>query len=510
MTALGREATASRTLPPDRGRKLDVRLVALGMLLLQLAWVFAVPPFRGSDEFDHAYKAAAVARGQWVPSPSSATRGTGALLDVPSDIVAAARPECEDLPYTEPADCVGVRHGDTTRVASGAGRYAPLYYAVVGTVGLPFSGTGALYAMRLATVFLSWILFVGALLATRTWARTNLPLVAIAIGCVPVLVYSTSIVAPNGVEMMAGLMLWCALIGLTRDVGQAPYVRAQERRLWAAAAIAGGILVTTRSLGPLWCLMTVAVVLLSCTPSRARWASAVRTRAAWFTGAFVLACTITSVAWTTAMGSLKLDTMARPEDAFSLGHRVRLAAHDIPLTIFQSIAAFPFRNQATQPIVYVCFLVLILGLLGAALRSASGRVRLGLLVALGLAVVVPVAVQVGTYNSYGNAWQGRYALPFVVGIPLLAAVALEERERAMGPRVAIPGLLLFVVGQVVGPVDVLRQELATSPLADSSAWVHPSPVGLAVIASVAAGVLWLGVSTSAMGIPSRAGSASHR
>jgi hypothetical protein len=310
--------------------------------------------------------------------------------------------------------------------------------------------------------------------------------------------------------MMAGLMLWCALIGLTRDVDPAPYVRSQERRLWAAAAIAGGILVTTRSLGPLWCLMTIAVVLLTCAPSRARWASAVRTRAAWITGAFVLACTIASVAWTTAMGSLKLDTIRRPEDAFSLGHRVRLVTHDIPLTIFQSIAAFPFRNQATQPIVYVCFLVLIVGLLAVAMRYASGRARLGLLVGVGLAVVVPVAVQVGTYNSFGNAWQGRYALPFVVGIPLLAAVALEDRGWAMGPRVAIPGLLLFVLGQVVGPVDVLRRELVRSPLADSSVWIHPSPVGLAAVASVAAAVLWLGVSTSATGIPSRAGSASPR
>ena len=34
-------------------------------LLLQSAWVLALPPFRGTDEFDHAYRAAEVAGGEW-------------------------------------------------------------------------------------------------------------------------------------------------------------------------------------------------------------------------------------------------------------------------------------------------------------------------------------------------------------------------------------------------------------------------------------------------------------
>ena len=55
---------------------------------------------RGSDEFDHAYRAAAAARGQWGIDPVDATRGTGAFLRVPADIVEAAQPECQDLRYT--------------------------------------------------------------------------------------------------------------------------------------------------------------------------------------------------------------------------------------------------------------------------------------------------------------------------------------------------------------------------------------------------------------------------
>jgi hypothetical protein len=52
-------------------------LVLVGVMLLQSAWILAVPPFRGSDEFDHAFRAAGVATGQWHLS-EQASNGRGA------------------------------------------------------------------------------------------------------------------------------------------------------------------------------------------------------------------------------------------------------------------------------------------------------------------------------------------------------------------------------------------------------------------------------------------------
>ena len=69
-------------------------LLAAGVLLVQLAWILTVPPFRGIDEFDHAYRAAAVAHGQWLPRASASVRG----------------------------------HGEYVEVASGAARYNPVFY----------------------------------------------------------------------------------------------------------------------------------------------------------------------------------------------------------------------------------------------------------------------------------------------------------------------------------------------------------------------------------------------
>ena len=77
----------------------------LGTLLMQAAWWLALPPFRGTDEFDHAYRAAAVAGGQWRPSGEIAAHGRGELVTVPRSLVSAAEPVCSSYPYTGHDNC---------------------------------------------------------------------------------------------------------------------------------------------------------------------------------------------------------------------------------------------------------------------------------------------------------------------------------------------------------------------------------------------------------------------
>lgn len=69
-------------------------LTFVGMLLLQTAWILAVPPYHAIDEFDHAYRAAGVARGQWVLTEQPAN-GRGLAVAVPRDMVEAASRQCE-------------------------------------------------------------------------------------------------------------------------------------------------------------------------------------------------------------------------------------------------------------------------------------------------------------------------------------------------------------------------------------------------------------------------------
>ena len=77
-----------------------VLLFVAGLALLQAAWIFALPPFRGIDEFDHVYRADAVAHGQWVAPREQATNGRGALVNVRPSIVESASAMCDSYKYT--------------------------------------------------------------------------------------------------------------------------------------------------------------------------------------------------------------------------------------------------------------------------------------------------------------------------------------------------------------------------------------------------------------------------
>ena len=59
------------------------------------------------------------------------------------------------------------------RIVSGAGRYHPLFYFVIGTVASPFHGSASLYAMRLAAAAIALGLFASALVAFGTWTRSR-------------------------------------------------------------------------------------------------------------------------------------------------------------------------------------------------------------------------------------------------------------------------------------------------------------------------------------------------
>lgn len=170
----------------------------VGMLLLQAAWILTVPPFRGSDEFDHAYRAAAVAGGEWVAGEPVGD-DDGWAVEVPGSLVAAAEAQCDELPGVGEVRCSPIERatGGNVVVGSTAAGYHPAFYWLVGSAAGPFEGVGALYAMRVATALLC-LLFIGC----AAWATSLLPgrwpMASLLLAATPVLMYSTTIVAPNG------------------------------------------------------------------------------------------------------------------------------------------------------------------------------------------------------------------------------------------------------------------------------------------------------------------------
>ena len=180
--------------------------------------------------------------------------GRGDLIPVRKRLILEGREVCRSYRYVGPDNCRVVSdlgHG-TGQVASAASRYHPLYYWFPGTVAQMTDGADAVYAMRTTSGVLC-SLFIGlAAWVLAANARTMWPLIAMCLALTPVLMYATAIPAPNGIEMLAGLMLWACVVALTTKP-------ARVRTLLIMGAAAASVLATVRSLGPLWLALILLV-----------------------------------------------------------------------------------------------------------------------------------------------------------------------------------------------------------------------------------------------------------
>jgi hypothetical protein len=459
-------------------------LLFAGSFLLQLAWIVSLPPFRGIDEFDHAYRAAAVAHGQWIAGPDVPERdGRGSFVTVERRLVAAARPECEDYGYTGYANCNPVRDlgGGYVTVASAAARYNPVFYWIVGTPANWFHGARSLFVMRMVASLMcsAMVAFVGWILTQ--WAQTRWPLVGMLVGLTPTVVYSTVLPAPNGVEMLGGLGLWAALLGLGQVEGQA---ERERRLLWCAVAMAIP-LTFVRSLGPLWLAMIVTSMFGYLGWRRIR-TLVDANRRAWGAGtAMVVVAALAGGAW-----SLASSTNAPSTEPYA--HYAHALSGSIPqlyLWVFQSFAAFPARNEFPPLWVFATGMLVFGLLLTVAVKLATVRLRILMVWITAGSLGVPFLITLATFSRLGTAWQGRYTLPFSLGLALVAGLVLElNHERLQFARPSLVcGIGLYTAAHLGGTLHVLVTERAHSPLSGTSEWPVPPTwlVSLAIVGGMA-------------------------
>ncbi len=456
-------------------RVLAAGLFLTGLMLVQASWILATPPFRGIDEFDHAFRAASVAQGQLRPFHETVRDGRGDYVRVPREIVEDAGPVCSDYAYTGPDNCSAVEDlGQDVKVASAAARYHPAYYAVVGRVASSWQGADFVYAARWTTAILCLGIW-GLAVTTATRHRRHL-LWPMALVCTPVLVYSQSILAPNGIEMAAAVLVWVTF--LTMDT---PASIGSERRRLLLVAAAAAVLVTVRTLGPLWLLLIVATLL--CLPGRSARLAMLRRHRTYTAGAVVTVglATLASALWVL---SARTNTLTE-ESVYDFDDPWLNALADVPLWLFQSIAAFPTRGEGAPVLVYAA----VLAVMTVAFLLASGitdrQWRRALLAMTAVWLLPPLVVTGLTYEASGALWQGRYSLPYSVGLPLVLLAWSSGRSRPTSPRLVVVGLagLGYLVAHTVSVGNVLRNELADSPLSGDDRWITaPEPAVWALAA----------------------------
>lgn len=424
-----------------------------------------------------------VAHGQWRLT-EFAENGRGLIVEVPGSLVESATGQCNALAYTGADNCTAI---DSTgqgmvTVATAAGLYNPVWYAVIGYPSILFEGSSALYVMRLVSALLC---ACGVALAAWSLALTNpgrWTRLGFIVALTPILIYSTVIPAPNGPEMVAGLLLWTTLLALLQT---APKDR-HHPTLFGAACVAAIILANLRTLGPMW-LGIIFLSLVGFVGIGALLAS-LRTHPLWWIVSTVLTSAgVFAGAWWSVTAGLTDDS---PDIAVDRSAELTFGLNPV-VWLLQMIAAFPLRDGAASPAVYLCLLGVLAFLIITGVAKSRGRVRATLVLMVLVVVFLPIVLTALTFQSQGVIWQGRYQLPWAVGVVILAGVALDERDflPREGAKVTVILSVLVALAHAWSVWGLAAGEQQRPISADDGSWVTASPAALATVCFVTVVIL---------------------
>ena len=444
------------------------------------------PLFAPADEASHTIRAAAVSRGQLTGDPLAPEQA--ADLTWGDRRAAGSTTEC--IPRRRRARNLRHTRIQLLRVSTGShARLRPLRRlngdqehrhsrSQISTCVLrgwgcssrPFKpGSAQMYAMRIASVLLMAGLLASAFETVFTFARSRVAAFGLLAAVTPQVLFINAAVNPSSMEIAAGIALWTSGVTLARATPEEI-----SNRLIARTGLAAILLVLARHASPLWLgLILVALVLFT---NRVTLEALVRRRAAWFWGTGLAIAATSTVAWIESRTHSRRSTASsrrglhEPAGAPPCvrGHLGSLQGDDRAVRLVRHAGAIshdllvdwaswdPGRRRP-------CILP----------RAAPAPRFCGYLRGSAL---VPVAVDSysAISNDVGMTWQGRYGLPFAVGVPIVAGLLASTTESQIffRRRVLVALWAAAVVAQTAAFWQMLRKYTSG---ADGALrfWVHP-------------------------------------
>ncbi|MCJ1713368.1 DUF2142 domain-containing protein [Curtobacterium sp. VKM Ac-2922] len=410
-------------------RRLATRstLVFLGawaaLFVVAMAWVVASPLSSGPDESGHVAKAAGVVRDQLDGAPTSSAGVT--TFRVPADVGdvggamtcfagnpnrwAACAPSADSLSRAAHV------------VRSGVGSYDPLYYALVGWPSLVLHGAHSFFAMRATSALLSTFLLAIVFWVAARSDRSRPLVIGAAIATTPMVLYLGAVVNASGLEVSGTAAVtalgWSILHGRRRPA-------TSEVVLFAVAVV---LTASARTTSPLF--VVIVLVALCCTVPWARLLAVAGTRTVWRAAIVAAVLVVPALVWTVAVavpgGYIPSSDPARPGIRAAVWHALwSLGSYGQGMIgVFgwqDSVAPGPVLTGWTAGI----GAAVVLGLV--TIRRAWMPV--GLLSASVL--LLPALLQATSAHRLGYVWQGRYGLPVLVAL-VLVAVALGGRAASV-------------------------------------------------------------------------------
>jgi hypothetical protein len=443
-------------------------LVALvGFFLLGGAWAVSLPVNGTYDESQHIVRAYAAVDGQWPPQGPNHQS-----FDVPASLL-PANPECmrEDRNAYRPASCLRPRteRGEVPTETYVA-RYNPLYYLAVGLpIKLWPDTTGIVLARLLSALLCAAMLAAAVAIAVTQGSRTVAA--AVALVATPMVVNLAGSLNPNGPEICAAVLLFASGLGLIR-AGAAP-----PRALLACAAVAAFVLVAVRHIGPVLLLIDLAALAVLAGPAVFRR----RDLWAWLGGGAAAGLAVYA-GWVLLARSPVGPGPGEPTDLGVAGILRGLVPDRFEFYLRQIVGQFGYGETTMSPLAVLLWYALVAALVLPAAWRAGWRVRAvlaGLLVA-GFGLLV--AMEFYFVPTAGWFSHGRYALPILVGVVLIAAASDSRTPRRWWPPALVLATAPVHLYALVRVLSRYREGIDASLSPFGGQWDPPVPAALALIA----------------------------
>jgi hypothetical protein len=441
-------------------------------------------------------RATAVPRGQLIGE----RQGTGDQivvgLRVPEGYADWVRLQCYTVTTKDTPACAPAfkNSAHLTKSFSDEYRAFPAYYAIVGTLSILSPGQLGFYLMRVLSALLCAAFLASAFAATRSFAHRSLVTAAVALAMTPQVFFLAGVINSNSIEIAIAICLWTSVLGLALGQDE-PTSRDVTRAGVAAIALA-----LTRGLSPGFVIVVLVAAALLASAERRRSLVQRTDVRPWGVGL--------AVAFAIAAGWIANLQERYPlhRTGEGLAHALRVTPEVLRESVgepYGPVGGFLPTIHVWLPLyVYVIWALGTLGLVVLAFVASRTRARLVLLGVIAVALLLPIASDAFSVPPIGLPWIGRYGLPLLVGIPILAAAVYDERSAPRWISSAARALLVvtFAVQVVVffltmrrftvgtngawNPFTIFRHAQWTPPPGPAVIWFVLLTAGLGVLAYV--------------------------
>jgi hypothetical protein len=453
----------------------DVTVIMVTLLAILISGAVFLPVASGADEAAHYVYAAAVVRGQaGTLEPTLPARF--ANMDVFAGCI-AFHPDVT-------AACQGpLRIGSTAEVLAqtNAGLYNPVFYLWTGLGTLVVPTEYGLYLSRALAAVVTALFLAWGLSLLRRSSRSPLPVLAASLFLTPMTLYVGMVLNPSAWEIAT--LFAATVAGFAVACGPPTTGWREEHSLLLTASC---VLVVTRGLSPLFLAATALALLVVAGAERTR--RLLTDRRAWIVAGGIAVVTAFSVLWVLAHGTNYVGVQKPASLADGLtGISVFYSNYHEQVT--QMYGNLGWLDLRSPNILSTSWVLLLGGTLVFCFGLATRRARGAILLAFGSATLIPGVLSGLQWSGYG--WQGRYTMPLVAALLVIAALAADAgpgtipMDAGIRRVVAMLRWLLpsfFILGVTVTTVRTGHRYLAGDTSALTAVWQWTPPLAVPLLA----------------------------